>query len=89
MSATNRGAERNERDFYPTPSSAIEPILKEINFTNIKSFLEPCRGKGDIYDLVNVEEKLYAELSEGIDYFKNDFISNGGGFRSYNYKPTF
>lgn len=77
MSATNRGAKRNEYDFYPTPKQPIEQILNEIDFTNVKTFLEPCNGNGAIYNLIpsNIE-KQYAELQEGIDYLENKFESD-------------
>lgn len=31
MSSTNRGSERREKDFYPTPSSAFRPVLRLLN----------------------------------------------------------
>ena len=77
MSATNRGIKRNDYDFYPTPPQPIEQILNEIDFANIKTFLEPCKGNGAIYDLIPDHiEKQYAEIQEGIDYLKNRFESD-------------
>ncbi len=49
MSATNRGAKRREKDFYPTPRHVITPLLRHVDFTDALS-LEPCRGNGAIYD---------------------------------------
>ena len=72
MSATNRGADRNANDFYPTPQGPIEKILSEIDFTNVSHFFEPCRGGGAIFDHIGCD-KEYAEISEGIDYMTADF----------------
>lgn len=46
MSAKNRGSITIDKDFYPTPDYTIKSILKEIDFENIKSFREPCKGGG-------------------------------------------
>lgn len=43
MSATNRGAVRNERDFYATPKSAFEPLLPYIKAVD-KVVWEPACG---------------------------------------------
>lgn len=72
MSATNRGSKVISQEFYPTPDYTIESILKEIDFTKVNSFTEPCRGEGHIYNKVNVPNKYYAELSEGIDYLTTE-----------------
>lgn len=64
--------ERQENDYYPTPVECIDPLLQLIDFTRVKSFLEPCRGElRSIYNRVPVpgDRKLWAELSEGVDYF--------------------
>lgn len=44
MSATNRGAVRNERDFYPTPLESFTPLLPYIVGT--KEVWEPASGDG-------------------------------------------
>jgi len=38
--------ERRERDFYPTPIKAVEPLIPHLphRFT----YVEPCAGKGDL-----------------------------------------
>lgn len=72
MSATNRGTIKNEWDFYPTPKEPVEKILAEIDFTDVSSFVEPCRGDGVIYDRIACK-KDYAEIRENIDYFNVDF----------------
>lgn len=72
MSATNRGAVRNEYDFYATPREPIEKILAEIDFSCISSFVEPCRGDGAIYNYITCE-KDYSEIREDRDYLKMVF----------------
>jgi len=47
MSATNRGAEREILDQYPTPFFAIEAFLKNYDITNL-SCIDPCSGAGNI-----------------------------------------
>ncbi len=44
MSATNRGAIRNERDFYPTPLESFTPLLPFIK--GAKAVWEPASGDG-------------------------------------------
>jgi len=72
MSAKNRGTTVVSQEFYPTPEYTIDSILSEIDFTQVQSFREPCKGGGAIYDKVNVPDKDYCELSEGLDYLKID-----------------
>lgn len=36
--------ERRDRDFYPTPASAVTPLLPHLEYGDI--FLEPCAGDG-------------------------------------------
>jgi len=76
MSATGRGTKRNENDFYSTPDKVVDQIVEEIDWTEVHSFLEPCRGSGAIYDKVPQTHSplmFHAELSEGIDYLKAYF----------------
>ena len=68
MSATNRGSILISQEFYPTPKTATQSILKELDMSRINTFTEPCRGDGHIYDLVTGPYKHYCELSEGTDY---------------------
>ena len=72
MSATNRGSTIISQEFYPTPKYTAEAMLAELDFTQVSSFTEPCKGGGHIYDLVDVKDKYYAELSEGIDYLTTE-----------------
>lgn len=84
MSATNRGAIRRLQDKYQTPLSAIEPLLGHIDWSRVKSFGEPCLGKGNIMNLVHQNlirhckdhapaRLFYCEIVHGLDYFKNDW----------------
>lgn len=74
MSATNRGAIRNENDFYPTPTYSVSSLLNLIKWDKVTSFLEPCRGDGAIYNLVDTKVKQWAEINEGIDYLTTSFV---------------
>ena len=75
MSSTKRGTVREVNDFYPTPQNTIDSIFALIDFSKVKSFLEPCRGNGAIFNRkeLNNCEKHWAELSEGVDYFETTF----------------
>jgi len=68
MSATNRGSTVISQEYYPTPEYTTKAILNELDLTKVNSFLEPCKGEGHIYNLIDVPNKFYCELSEGIDY---------------------
>jgi hypothetical protein len=39
---------RKERDYYPTPLSAVKPLAPHIS--HIDSFMEPCAGDGRLID---------------------------------------
>lgn len=43
--------ERKPRDFYPTPKSAVEPLLPHINKNC--SFIEPCAGDGSLVNILH------------------------------------
>lgn len=73
MSATNRGSTREPRDFYPTPDYTVRPLLKLINWNRVDSFLEPCKGDGAIYNLIDTKVKQWAEINEGVDYLTTSF----------------
>jgi hypothetical protein len=47
VSATNRGAEREPHDSYPTPRWAIRRLLEEVALPR-GAWLEPCAGEGAI-----------------------------------------
>jgi hypothetical protein len=63
--------QRTEGDYYPTPVVCIDPLLELVDFFNVATFREPCRGVArSIYDRVPLPEsrKQWAELSEGVEY---------------------
>ena len=70
MSAKNRGSTTITQEFYPTPAASIDKILTEVNWDEVSTFCEPCKGGGAIYDKVPINDanKFYFELSEGTDY---------------------
>lgn len=41
---------RNERDFYPTPREAVEPLIGWIEALRVKTFAEPCCGDGALIE---------------------------------------
>ena len=44
------------KDFYPTPGHLIDKMLSGVDFSMIKSILEPSAGKGDIVEVLKKEE---------------------------------
>jgi len=52
MSATGRGAKRNEADFYPTPAACTLAILRALPLPGGR-WLEPSAGEGSIIRAVN------------------------------------
>lgn len=66
-------AKRRANDSYQTPVSCIKKLLPYIDLSNINRFLEPCRGKGNIYDLIPAKHKDYCEIREGRDYLDTRF----------------
>lgn len=52
MSSTNRGANRREKDNYPTPSWCSEVLLPEIVWGHIPRILEPAVGDGAILNVI-------------------------------------
>jgi hypothetical protein len=54
MSATNRGAKRQDADFYPTPAASVISLLRKFPlFKEFKTWLEPCAGDGAIINAVS------------------------------------
>lgn len=71
MSSTNRGAKRIANDKYTTPQPAINALLSVLDISSgCRSFGEPCRGDGAIYNSVSLPIKRWAEIESGIDYFQ-------------------
>lgn len=53
MSATNRGAEREEADFYPTPAWPVDRLVEAVELPRVVDdrparWIEPCVGDGAI-----------------------------------------
>lgn len=75
MSATNRGSQRVDKDFYPTPAKTVQAIADKIAWDRVAIAAEPCRGSGAI---VQALEPWYKgkwhchEIREGWDYLKAD-----------------
>lgn len=70
MSSTNRGSERARHDYYPTPVSAIKPMLLQFDREKLRkaSVLEPCVGDGSILDRVPAKTKVGIDIQTGTDY---------------------
>lgn len=79
----------NINGFYPTPKKLIEKMLSGLDFTMIKSILEPSAGKGDIVDELRKKEQLYSstynKFSFDIDCIEIDqnlqYILKGKNYR--------
>ena len=68
MSSTNRGAKRRPNDSYNTPPYAVASLLSQLDLTRVGTFLEPCRGSGNIYRAVKAPKKYWCEIADGRDY---------------------
>jgi hypothetical protein len=69
MSATNRGSKREDRDFYPTPLTAFEPLLPYL--PKPPSFIwEPACGDGRLINAMRGAglNAGGSDLSEEVDY---------------------
>src|SRR3990167_1482815 len=76
MTRTDKGnRKRLKHDAYQTPFSAIRPMLNYVYMDGVFRFLEPCRGSGNIYDMVELpaKQKVWCEISGGRDYLKTRF----------------
>ena len=49
----------DNKDFYPTPKKLIDKMLYNLDFSMIKSILEPSAGKGDIVDAIKEKGEIY------------------------------
>jgi len=71
---------RNKNDFYPTPEKLAPALMSLVNFKDGDILLEPAKGqKGNqpFYDAFPpANKKLWAEIEQGVDYFKNDFSAD-------------
>ena len=71
MSATNRGSERSNNDYYSTPAWAVDVILPylKIDIKSNRPILSPAAGKGEIIDRL-VEYGVSRLIIEGIEIDK-------------------
>ena len=71
------------KDFYPTPLTLINKMLRGIDYNQIKTILEPSAGKGDILEVLEQEKKYYKHLD--IDCIEKDenlqHILKGKGYK--------
>jgi len=59
------------KDFYPTPQNIIDKMLCDLDFTMIKSILEPSAGKGDIVEALKKKEENHNKYY-GKQYYQFD-----------------
>lgn len=59
----------DNKDFYPTPQNIIDKMLCDLDFSMIKSILEPSAGKGDIVEAL---EKKREKRSYGYNKYQFD-----------------
>lgn len=71
MSATNRGAIRNASDFYPTPLSAFEPLIKYLPKDRV--YWEPACGDGRLVKALK-DSNIVASGNDIINDY--DFLSD-------------
>lgn len=79
----------DNKDFYPTPQNLIDKMLCDLDFTLIKSILEPSAGKGDIIEALKKKEEIrsygYNKYQFDIDCIEADqnlqSILKGKNFR--------
>jgi hypothetical protein len=64
---------RLENDAYQTPVECIKALLPFVDFTRDPDFIEPCKGEGNIYNLIPCQHKYWCEITAKKDYFKRDF----------------
>lgn len=79
MSATNRGATRNERDFYATPKEAFEPLLPYL-WRTTEAWRDPACGDQRLIRWMT-DYNLHAsgaDLLQGYDFLQDDNIYPGG-----------
>lgn len=57
--------ERVERDYYPTPIKAVEPLVSHL--TGYRTFIEPCAGDGRLVRHIEKLSDLRCELAFDIE----------------------
>ena len=55
-------------EFYPTPTSLLDTILKDVNWSKVKTVLEPSAGKGDIVSYIESVADSYPHYNRQIDF---------------------
>lgn len=64
--------ERRAYDRYETPKWAVEALLKVVPIQAGKTYLEPCKASGRIYDFLPLGS-AWGEIREGVDYLKTEY----------------
>lgn len=94
MSATNRGSERVESDYYPTPAWCVHRLLDEVRLPS-GAWLEPCAGDGAIirasrcvltgaqWAAMELREEMRAPLSGLCPTTIGDFLASDLGAARY------
>ena len=56
----------NYDEFYPTPDSLIDKMLKDVDWRMVDSILEPSAGKGNIADQIikHIKSGYYGYVDE-------------------------
>ncbi len=53
-------------DFYPTPKTLLDKILKGVSWKKVRTVLEPSAGKGDIVDYIQETAGSYPHYNKSI-----------------------
>ena len=85
----NGGQKMLPKEFYPTPKNIIDKMLCGLDFSMIKSILEPSAGTGNIVEALKRKEEIqtryYTKVSFDIDCIEADqnlqHILKGKNFR--------
>jgi hypothetical protein len=79
-------------DVYQTPAKCVLDLLPFIEFREGDTFMEPCKGDGNIYNLIpcDSDKKWWCEIRDGVDYltapkpnFLFDFIVTNPPFNKF------
>lgn len=73
MSSTNKNPIESEN--YPTPIPVVMALLNNLVVRPDDTFLEPCKGEGNILNSVPLpaKQKFWAEIADGVDYLEASF----------------
>jgi len=67
-------------EYYPTPDKAIDPLIPHLRREGVKTFVEPCYGKGHIVDYLEsqgfkcVRKGDIEEGEDARDWKRADFV---------------